>query len=206
MLSQRLRDECAAFFVELKAASFGRCDIRVDKTGTPYMLEINANCGVYYRPRTTAVPISVSLDPAGHEGFTRQLVAAAFGRHRRLMEPRTAGSCPGRSGSAGRPGRAGVRVVNDRARKLVAQIKAIEGEDDQFSHIYGLSRSDQSELQRVMSPEFKARYHRWVEIKSRKSDVEIRERGSSSSAAGQGGQRVGHGRGAAREPGSASSQ
>ena len=65
--------------------------------------------------------------------------------------------------------------MNDRARKLVAQIKAIEGEDDQFSHIYGLTRSDQSELQRVMSPEFKARYHRWVEIKSRKSDVEIRE-------------------------------
>ena len=65
--------------------------------------------------------------------------------------------------------------MNDHARKLVAKIKAIENEDDQFSHIYGLKRSDQSELQRVMSPEFRARYHRWVEIKSRKSDVEIRE-------------------------------
>ena len=65
--------------------------------------------------------------------------------------------------------------MNDHARKLVAKIKAIENEDEQFNHIYGLSRSDQSELQRVMSPEFRARYHRWVEIKSRKSDVEIRE-------------------------------
>ena len=87
VLSQRLRDECAAFFVELKAASFGRCDIRVDKTGTPYMLEINANCGVYYPPKDYgSADICLALDPAGHEGFTRQLVAAAFGRHRRLME------------------------------------------------------------------------------------------------------------------------
>lgn len=86
VLSQRLRDECAAFFVELKAASFGRCDIRVDKTGTPYMLEINANCGVYYPPKDYgAADICLSLDPEGHEGFTRQLVAAALGRHRRLM-------------------------------------------------------------------------------------------------------------------------
>jgi hypothetical protein len=28
----------------------------------------------------------LSMDPEGHAGFTRQLVAAAFGRHRRLTE------------------------------------------------------------------------------------------------------------------------
>ena len=85
VLAQRLRDECARFFVELKAASFGRCDIRVDKTGTPYMLEINANCGVYYPPKDYgSADICLSLDPEGHEGFTRQLVAAGLARHRRL--------------------------------------------------------------------------------------------------------------------------
>ncbi|MEC8855645.1 MAG: D-alanine--D-alanine ligase, partial [Planctomycetota bacterium] len=84
-LAERLRDECAKFFVELGAASFGRCDIRVDRSGTPYMLEINPNCGVYYPPKDYgSADICLSLDPEGHEGFTRQLVAAAFGRHRRL--------------------------------------------------------------------------------------------------------------------------
>ena len=84
-LADRLRDECARFFVELGAASFGRCDIRVDRSGTPYMLEINPNCGVYYPPKDYgSADICLSLDPEGHEGFTRQLVAAAFGRHRRL--------------------------------------------------------------------------------------------------------------------------
>ena len=87
VLADRLRDECARFFVELGAASFGRCDIRVDRSGTPYMLEINPNCGVYYPPKDYgSADICLSLDPEGHEGFTRHLVAAALGRHRRLTE------------------------------------------------------------------------------------------------------------------------
>ena len=87
VLADRLRDECARFFVELGAASFGRCDIRVDRSGTPYMLEINPNCGVYYPPKDYgSADICLSLDPEGHEGFTRQIVAAALGRHRRLTE------------------------------------------------------------------------------------------------------------------------
>ena len=84
VLAARLCDECSRFFVQLKAASFARCDVRVDKTGTPYMLEINSNCGVYYPPADYgAADICLSLDPKGHEGFTRQLVAAAFARHQR---------------------------------------------------------------------------------------------------------------------------
>ena len=81
-LAQRLRDVSARFFVEIGGASFGRCDIRLDASGTPYMLEINPNCGVYY-PATDpgSADLCLSRDPAGHEGFTRQLVAAALARH-----------------------------------------------------------------------------------------------------------------------------
>ncbi len=82
VLSDRLRDETARFFVELNGASFGRCDFRVDKNGTPFLLEINANCGVYY-PMTApgSADICLSMDPAGHEGFTKQLVRAALNRY-----------------------------------------------------------------------------------------------------------------------------
>jgi len=81
-LDARLRDVAARFFVALDGASFGRCDIRVDKDGTPYMLEINPNCGVYY-PEADAGSADLCLmkDAAGHEGFTRQLIAAALRRH-----------------------------------------------------------------------------------------------------------------------------
>lgn len=84
VLAARLRDECARFFVGLNAASFGRCDLRVAKDGTPYMLEINPNCGVFYKPEDAgSADIILGLDPAGHVGFTEQLVAAAFARHKR---------------------------------------------------------------------------------------------------------------------------
>jgi D-alanine-D-alanine ligase len=81
-LAARLRDEAARFFVALGAASFARCDVRVDRAGTPYMLEINPNCGVFY-PDTDpgSADICLQLDPAGHRGFARQLVAAALARH-----------------------------------------------------------------------------------------------------------------------------
>ena len=84
-LAKRLREECAKFFVEMKAASFGRCDIRVDAEGTTYILELNMNCGIYFEPDAYgSADFCLSLDPAGHAGFTKQLVAAAFGRHQKL--------------------------------------------------------------------------------------------------------------------------
>jgi D-alanine-D-alanine ligase len=81
LLAQRLRDASARFFVEIRGASFGRCDIRVDASGEPFMLEINPNCGVYY-PSTDpgSADLCLAQDPAGHVGFTRQLVEAALAR------------------------------------------------------------------------------------------------------------------------------
>jgi D-alanine-D-alanine ligase len=84
-LERKLRDVSARFFVALEGASFGRCDLRVDRGGTPFMLEINPNCGVYYPPTDPgSADLCLAQDPAGHAGFTRQLVAAALRRHARL--------------------------------------------------------------------------------------------------------------------------
>ncbi len=84
VLAARLRDVSARFFVALQGASFGRCDLRVDRRGTPFMLEINPNCGVYYPESDPgSADLCLANDPAGHEGFTRQLVAAALRRHER---------------------------------------------------------------------------------------------------------------------------
>jgi D-alanine-D-alanine ligase len=81
VLEAKLRDVSARFFVALQGASFGRCDLRVDRDGVPYMLEINPNCGVYY-PATDpgSADLCLAHDPAGHVGFTHQLVRAAFRR------------------------------------------------------------------------------------------------------------------------------
>jgi D-alanine-D-alanine ligase len=83
-LANRLRAESARFFHGLNGAGFGRCDIRLDSDGTPYMLEINPNCGVFYPPSAPgSADLCLMHDPAGHEGFTRLLVRAALARHAR---------------------------------------------------------------------------------------------------------------------------
>ncbi len=90
VLETKLRDISARFFVELKGASFGRCDIRVDPDGHPHMLEINPNCGVFYPPTDPgSADLCLMHDPEGHEGFTRLLVAAALRRHAERQFDRT---------------------------------------------------------------------------------------------------------------------
>jgi D-alanine-D-alanine ligase-like ATP-grasp enzyme len=81
MLDARVRDVSARFFIALKGASFGRCDLRVDRGGMPFMLEINPNCGVYYLPEDAgSADLCLAHDPEGHAGFTRRLIAAALRR------------------------------------------------------------------------------------------------------------------------------
>jgi len=82
VLAARLRKESSDLFKGLNGVGFGRCDIRIDKDGTPYMLEINANCGIYY-PEDAAgsADFILACDPAGHVGFTKLLIEAAFARH-----------------------------------------------------------------------------------------------------------------------------
>ncbi len=84
LLDARLREVTARFFLGMRGVGFGRCDIRLDRDGRPFMLEINPNCGIYY-PATDPGSADLCLrhDPAGHEGFTRTLVQAALARHAR---------------------------------------------------------------------------------------------------------------------------
>jgi len=82
LLASRLRDISARFFVELQGASFGRCDVRVDEQGRPFILEINPNCGVFYPPTDPgSADLILMNDAEGHEGFARRLISAALCRH-----------------------------------------------------------------------------------------------------------------------------
>jgi hypothetical protein len=88
ILDARLRDVSARFFLALKGASFGRCDLRIDRRGAAFMLEINPNCGVYYLPKDAgSADLCLLHDPEGHAGFTRQLIRAALHRHQQRAHP-----------------------------------------------------------------------------------------------------------------------
>ncbi|MGI9189513.1 MAG: SET domain-containing protein-lysine N-methyltransferase [Longimicrobiaceae bacterium] len=83
-LETRLRDASARLFRGLHGAGYGRCDLRVDAEGRAWMLEINPNCGVYYPPSDPgSADLCLLHDPAGHTGFTGQVIAAALARRAR---------------------------------------------------------------------------------------------------------------------------
>ncbi|MCP4037601.1 MAG: ATP-grasp domain-containing protein [bacterium] len=80
-LDARLRDEAVRFFLEFGGTGFARTDVRVAESGTPYTLEINPLPGIYFEEKDYGgADQCLSFDPAGHVGFTRQLVAAALAR------------------------------------------------------------------------------------------------------------------------------
>ena len=83
-LAEAVREGARRLFAGLGGAGYGRCDVRVDRDGVPHFLEINPNCGMYY-PLTDPGSADLILmhDPAGHRGFTRQIVDAALARHAR---------------------------------------------------------------------------------------------------------------------------
>ena len=83
-VDQELRRISAGVFAALGGASFGRVDIRGDESGRLFVLELNSNCGVYYEPEDAGgADLCLLADPRGHEGFTDQLIRAAFARHER---------------------------------------------------------------------------------------------------------------------------
>jgi D-alanine-D-alanine ligase-like ATP-grasp enzyme len=78
-LSTRLRELSARMFVALGGRGYGRCDIRIDRDGTPWFLEMNPNCGVFYPPATPgSADVILAADPVGHAGFLRRILAAAI--------------------------------------------------------------------------------------------------------------------------------
>jgi hypothetical protein len=95
-LEEGLRDVSARMFAGLDGTGYGRCDLRVDRDGRLFMLEINPNCGIYY-PASDPGSADLCLlhDPAGHEGFTRHIIArrnAGPRRRHRAWEIRSNGN------------------------------------------------------------------------------------------------------------------
>jgi D-alanine-D-alanine ligase-like ATP-grasp enzyme len=84
VLDERLRTACCRFFVALGGAGYSRFDLRVDGAGRPWMLESNANCGLYNEPKdASSADFCLMNDPRGHVGFTKQIIDAALARHAR---------------------------------------------------------------------------------------------------------------------------
>jgi hypothetical protein len=60
--------------------SYGRIDFRMNEKNEIHFLEMNPNCGVFYKTEETygSADIILHNDPIGHEGFLKILYENAF--------------------------------------------------------------------------------------------------------------------------------
>ena len=85
-LVARLGEMARNTFQAVKARSYCRCDIRMDAGGHLYMLDCNANPGVFYPPdQQGSADLILSLEPHGHRDFLRHILDCA------LRAPRSRG-------------------------------------------------------------------------------------------------------------------
>ncbi len=113
-LAERVEEGARRLFRGLRGAGYGRCDVRVDADGTPWFLEINPNCGVFYPPEDPGTAdLILHHSPGGHRGFAERAVRAALARRDRRRVPwEVRADREGRYGLfARRPLRRGERIV-----------------------------------------------------------------------------------------------
>ena len=96
-LDGALRSAASRTFSALDGSGYGRCDLRLNDAGAPFLLETNPNCGVFYPPgEYGSADHILDSDPAGHRGFLEHLLDCALrrrDRHRRCWEIRFDRSC-----------------------------------------------------------------------------------------------------------------
>lgn len=88
-LAARLQADAAAFFRAVNGSGYGRVDVRLDREGRAYTLEINPNCGLFYAPETPGSADAIlAAAPGGAATFLDHILACALARAER-NRPRT---------------------------------------------------------------------------------------------------------------------
>jgi D-alanine-D-alanine ligase len=75
-------------YLALQGTGYGRCDVRVREDGSLYMLEINANPGIMYRPEEYGpADYMILYDHDGYYGFFDRIFRSAQRRQSLRAQP-----------------------------------------------------------------------------------------------------------------------
>ena len=83
-LADRLKDMTRRLYLSLNGAGYARTDIRMNEDGQLFMLEINPNSGILYKPEDLGpADIMMEYDEAGHDGFLDRIFRSAIIRQQK---------------------------------------------------------------------------------------------------------------------------
>ncbi len=82
-LAARLQDAGRKMYLAMGGTGYGRCDIRMNEKGELFVLEINANCGILYRPEEYGpADYMILYDKDGYYGFFDRIFRSAMVRQK----------------------------------------------------------------------------------------------------------------------------
>jgi len=85
-LVARLHEIAKKFYLAMGCAGYGRCDIRMNESGELYILEINPNGGIMFKPEEYGpADYMILYDPDGYKGFFERIFRAAHARRAQRM-------------------------------------------------------------------------------------------------------------------------
>ena len=93
VLGARLQDAGRRLYLALGGTGYGRCDVRVREDGELFVLEINANAGILYRPEEYGpADYMILYDQDGYHGFFDRIFRSALVRQKLRALDRARGS------------------------------------------------------------------------------------------------------------------
>ena len=86
-LSLNLMEMSRKMYLAMSGVGYARCDIRMGPDQQLYMIEINPNCGILFKPEDLG-PADVMMEyaPGGHAGFLDRIFRAAIIRNQAIIE------------------------------------------------------------------------------------------------------------------------
>ena len=86
-LIEKLQDAARRLYLAMGIAGYGRCDIRMNEKGDLYILEINPNSGIMYKPEEFGpADYMILYDKDGYKGFFDRIIQSAFLRQKMRLE------------------------------------------------------------------------------------------------------------------------
>jgi D-alanine-D-alanine ligase len=82
VVASGLREMVRTMYLAMDGVGYARCDIRMDSGGRLFMIEINPNSGILFKPEDIGpADVVMEYDAGGHAGFLDRIFRAALVRH-----------------------------------------------------------------------------------------------------------------------------
>ena len=85
-LASRLKDMVRRVYLAMDGVGYARCDIRMGKDDRLYMIEINPNSGILFKPKDLGpADVVMEYDADGHAGFLDRIFRSAIIRNNAII-------------------------------------------------------------------------------------------------------------------------